>query len=165
MPLSQQGKTQVPSGKVNLNDIAIFYKVFSTPSTIAGVAKPTLIFIHGGPGIVDHNMYVPFWSQLEDVADIHFLDLRGNGESGAKELIYQDTWRLQQWADDIVAYCAARNITRPIIAGVSLWNTAFLYFQKTLIHPLNLPLAKRLISHFGSILTGWNIISLIIALL
>src|SRR5262249_44892884 len=71
--------------------------------------KPTLLLLHGGPGF-DHSLYKPAYSALADVAQIIYLDHRGNGRSdwGAKE-----AWTLAQWGDDVVGFCAALGIERP----------------------------------------------------
>lgn len=125
----EKGTVKVPSGKAQLPDIDIYYDVFKATPNIENSTdkneiksqhlKPTMIFLHGGPGIIDHNMYVPFWSQLSPIADVHFLDLRGHGLSGGQDSKYQDTWCLRQWADDLVAYCEARKIDKPIVVGFS----------------------------------------------
>lgn len=77
--------------------------------------RPTLLLLHGGPG-GDHATFKPAFSRLTDVAQLVFLDHRGNGRS-----TYGDpsTWRLDQWADDIVAFCAALGIERPVVLGYS----------------------------------------------
>ena len=43
-------------------------------------AKPTLILLHGGPGF-DHTTYKPAFCVLSDIAQIIYLDHRGNGRS------------------------------------------------------------------------------------
>jgi pimeloyl-ACP methyl ester carboxylesterase len=42
--------------------------------------KPTLLMLHGGPG-ADHSIYRPAYSALADIAQIVYLDHRGNGRS------------------------------------------------------------------------------------
>lgn len=76
---------------------------------------PTLLLLHGGPG-VDHSLYKPAFSALTDVAQVVYLDHRGNGRSdrGAAE-----SWTLAQWADDVAAFCATLGIVRPIVYGAS----------------------------------------------
>jgi pimeloyl-ACP methyl ester carboxylesterase len=121
----EQGKVRIPSGKAGLLDIDIYFETYSSTSespTATISKKPTFLFLHGGPGILCHKMYVPFWAQLADVANINveFIDLRGHGESGGHGEEYQDTWCLEQWADDVVAYCKARAIEKPILGCFSL---------------------------------------------
>src|SRR3954451_6893341 len=56
---------------------------------------PTLLLLHGGPGI-DHSLYKPVFSALTNVAQVVYLDHRGNGRS---ERGSPDSWNLAQWAD------------------------------------------------------------------
>jgi pimeloyl-ACP methyl ester carboxylesterase len=76
---------------------------------------PTVILLHGGPG-ADHSIYKPDFSALADVAQVIYLDHRGNGRSddGPPEL-----WTLAQWADDLVAFCDALGIVKPVVYGAS----------------------------------------------
>lgn len=81
--------------------------------------RPTLLLLHGGPG-ADHSLYKPAFSQLADIAQVVYLDHRGNGRSdrGAP-----DTWTLRQWADDVFAFCQALEIENPIVYGSSFGGT------------------------------------------
>jgi pimeloyl-ACP methyl ester carboxylesterase len=78
-------------------------------------AKPTLILLHGGPG-ADHSMFKPAFSALSDVAQVIYLDHRGNGRSVGSS---PDTWNLAQWGDDVKGFCDALGIEKPIVYGVS----------------------------------------------
>jgi pimeloyl-ACP methyl ester carboxylesterase len=77
--------------------------------------RPTVLMLHGGPG-ADHTHYLPAWTPLSDVAQVIYLDHRGNGRSqhGPKE-----SWHLAQWADDVREFCAVLGIDRPIVQGTS----------------------------------------------
>ena len=77
--------------------------------------KPTLILLHGGPG-ADHSIYKPAFSQLNDIAQIHYLDHRGNGRSDDSDAAH---WNLDQWADDLQGLITALGIQKPIIYGAS----------------------------------------------
>ena len=77
--------------------------------------KPTLILLHGGPG-ADHSIYKPSFSQLSDLAQIIYLDHRGNGRSDDGD---PTLWTLDQWADDLNALIDTLGITKPIIYGAS----------------------------------------------
>lgn len=76
---------------------------------------PTLVLLHGGPG-ADHSIYKPAFSALADVAQVVYLDHRGNGRSdpGPKE-----SWTLAQWADDVKDFCDALGIHKPVVYGAS----------------------------------------------
>jgi pimeloyl-ACP methyl ester carboxylesterase len=77
--------------------------------------RPTVLMLHGGPG-ADHSHYRPDWDALADIAQLIYLDHRGNGRSEAGP---QALWTLAQWADDARAFCDALGIVRPIVLGVS----------------------------------------------
>ncbi|MEM1298731.1 MAG: alpha/beta fold hydrolase [Pseudomonadota bacterium] len=77
--------------------------------------RPTLLLLHGGPG-ADHSIYKPAFSALTDVAQVVYLDHRGNGRSDGQN---PETWTLAQWGDDVRAFCEALRIERPIVLGVS----------------------------------------------
>src|SRR5262245_20491977 len=97
--------------------------------------KPTLLLLHGGPGF-DHSLYKPADTALADVAPIICLDHRGNGRSdwGAK-----DAWTLAQWGDDVVGFCAALGIERPIVLGTSFGGkVAMAYATRHPAHPAKL---------------------------
>lgn len=79
--------------------------------------KLTLIVLHGGHGMVDHTLYVEFWSQCADLAQIIFLDQRGCGRSDRRSAA---EWNLKYWADDVYQFCQDQQIEKPILAGVSM---------------------------------------------
>ena len=77
--------------------------------------RPTVVLLHGGPG-GDHSTFKPAFSHLTDIAQLVYLDHRGNGRSE-----YGDTanWNLDQWGDDVRAFCDALGIEKPIVLGYS----------------------------------------------
>jgi proline iminopeptidase len=99
--------------------------------------KPALILLHGGPGF-DHSVYKPRFSALADIAQVVFLDHRGNGrsESGPRE-----AWNLAQWGDDVRAFCEALGIERPIVLGVSFGGMVALSTRHP-AHPANVILVS-----------------------
>jgi proline iminopeptidase len=82
--------------------------------------RPTVLLLHGGPG-GDHSTFKPRFSGLTDIAQLVYLDHRGNGRSD-----YGDpaTWNLDQWGDDIRAFCDALGIEKPIVLGYSFGGIA-----------------------------------------
>jgi len=68
--------------------------------------KPTLILLQGGPGF-DHSGYKPAFSALADVAQVVFLDHRGDGRSDPGS---PETWNLAHWTDDVCGFCDALGI-------------------------------------------------------
>ncbi|MEV0612587.1 alpha/beta hydrolase [Nonomuraea sp. NPDC050404] len=77
--------------------------------------KPTVLLLHGGPGH-DHSIFKPAYSQLADVAQLIYVDQRGNGRSRESDT---STWNLDQWGDDVRALCDTLGIVDPIVLGWS----------------------------------------------
>src|SRR5258708_8030769 len=99
--------------------------------------RPTLLLLHGGPGC-DHSIYKPAYSGLADVAQIIYLDHRGNGrsEDGPRE-----SWNLAQWGDDVRAFCDVLGIANPIVLGASFGGmVALAYATRHPAHPSKLGL-------------------------
>ena len=110
--------------------------------------KPVLLLLHGGPG-ADHSIYRPAYSALADIAQIVYLDHRGNGRS---EDGREERWNLAQWGDDVRAFCDALGIANPIVLGASFGGmVALAYATRHPDHPSKLIListeaARRVIS-------------------
>lgn len=79
------------------------------------VERPTLILLHGGPGL-DHSTYKVAMNELRDVAQVLMYDHRGHGRSDWRT---SDEWNLDTWADDVVRLCDALGIEKPIVLGNS----------------------------------------------
>jgi len=77
---------------------------------------PTLVMLPGGPGFIDHSLYLDFWAKLSDMIQVVILDQRGNGRSDRGD---PALWNMDQCADDVVAFCEKLNISKPLVAGVS----------------------------------------------
>ena len=80
------------------------------------VQRPTVVFLHGGPGS-DHSWFKsdPAYD-VTDVAQVIYYDHRGNGRSDPGS---RDEWTLDVWADDVVRLCDALGIHKPIVVGES----------------------------------------------
>lgn len=113
--------------------VRIFYKVYASSkdeNKEIDSDQPTLIFLHGGPGVVDHTLYEPFWCKFagkpmknKDLQVI-FIDHRGSGRSyqhldGNPDYGNPETWNLAQWGKDVHTLFTGLKIKKPIIAGVS----------------------------------------------
>ncbi len=97
--------------------------------------KPTLILLHGGPGM-DGAYWRPEFSTLADVAQVIYLDQRGCGRSDRGP---QDGWTLAQWGDDVRAFCDALEIQSPIVCGSSFGGeVAMSYATRHPDHPSKL---------------------------
>jgi pimeloyl-ACP methyl ester carboxylesterase len=125
---------------VVVNGVRLFFDVEGTKFVPEGPVmreKPTLLMLHGGPG-ADHSIYRPAYSALADIAQIVYLDHRGNGrsEDGAPE-----GWNLAQWGDDVRAFCDALGIADPIVLGASFGGmVALAYATRHPAHPSKLVL-------------------------
>ncbi|MDP1793552.1 MAG: alpha/beta hydrolase [Acidimicrobiales bacterium] len=80
------------------------------------VERPTVLLLHGGPGL-DHAAFkVGPLAGLSDIAQVVYYDHRGNGRSDGDD---PTAWNLDTWADDVVRLCEALGIERPIVFGGS----------------------------------------------
>jgi proline iminopeptidase len=85
-------------------------------------------------------MFKPDFSALADVAQLIYLDHRGNGRSVSEE---RSTWTLAQWGDDVKAFCDALGIEKPIVYGLSFGGfVAQSYATRHSDHPGKLILAS-----------------------
>jgi pimeloyl-ACP methyl ester carboxylesterase len=125
---------------VLVNGLRLFFDVESArliPDGPIMREKPTLLLLHGGPGF-DHSIYKPAYSALADIAQVIYLDHRGNGRS---EDGPQAGWKLAQWGDDVRAFCDALGIARPIVLGASFGGmVALAYATRHPDHPSKLVL-------------------------
>ena len=125
---------------VSVNGVRLFFDVEGAKLVPDGPImreKPVLLMLHGGPG-ADHSIYRPAYSALADVAQIVYLDHRGNGrsEDGPRE-----SWNLAQWGDDVRAFCDALGIVDPIVLGASFGGmVALAYATRHPAHPSKLVL-------------------------
>jgi len=94
--------------------------------------KPTLILLHGGPGF-DHSSYKPSFAPLAEVAQLVYLDQRGQGRSDKSDPAH---WTLAQWADDVRGLCDELGIEKPIVFGQSFGGmVAMAYAGRHPDHP------------------------------
>jgi pimeloyl-ACP methyl ester carboxylesterase len=125
---------------VIVNGVRLFFDVEGAKFVPEGPVmreKPTLLLLHGGPGF-DHSIYKPAYSALADMAQIIYLDHRGNGrsEDGPRE-----GWNLAQWGDDVRAFCDVLGIANPIVLGASFGGmVALSYATRHPAHPSKLVL-------------------------
>lgn len=103
---------------IDVDGQRLFFDIVGEKYRIDGprlIEKPTLIAMHGGPGF-DHQRLRPDMDGLADLAQVLYLDHRGNGRSLPSE---PATWTLDRWGDDVRALCEALGIERPIVFGNS----------------------------------------------
>ncbi len=122
--------------RVHVNGVSIFFEVVGTKYALDGPRmreKPTLILLHGGPGVNDHSAYRPIFESLADVAQLVLIDHRGNGRS---EYGSTEHWTLAQWGDDLHAFCEALDIRQPVVLGNSFGGmVAMSYATRHPEHP------------------------------
>jgi len=125
---------------VSVNGVRLFFDVEGAKFVPDGPVmreKPVLLMLHGGPG-ADHSIYRPAYSALADIAQIIYLDHRGNGRS---EDGPQQNWNLAQWGDDVRAFCDTLGIVDPIVLGASFGGmVALAYATRHPAHPSKLVL-------------------------
>jgi proline iminopeptidase len=123
---------------VSVNGVRLFFDVEGAKFVPDGPMmreKPVLLMLHGGPGF-DHSIYRPAYSALADIAQIVYLDHRGNGRS---EDGPRDRWTLDQWADDVRTLCETLGIERPVVFGTSFGGfVALNYAARHPDHPAKL---------------------------
>jgi len=103
---------------VKVNGTRLFFDVVGShlqPTEQEMKPKPMVIAIHGGPG-GDHSYLRPL-DPLGDVAQVIYLDLRGQGRSARHTNEY---YQLGIMADDVAALCAELGIEKPIVLGHSV---------------------------------------------
>jgi proline iminopeptidase len=104
--------------RVRVGDVRLHFEVLGERLVPEGPAlreRPTMILLHGGPGF-DHNSLRPHLSPLADVAQLIFLDHRGQGRSDEST---PDRWNLDTWIGDIAGFCDVLGIEKPILFGHS----------------------------------------------
>lgn len=104
--------------KIEINGIRLFFDVDGEKleaSKDVMREKPTLILLHGGPGL-DHSLFKPAFAQLTDIVQVVYLDHRGAGRSDRGKSEY---WNLDQWADDVKTFCDSLDIIKPVVLGES----------------------------------------------
>lgn len=79
------------------------------------VQRPTLVAVHGGPGL-DHINMKQTLAPLADDAQIIFYDQRGHGRSDHSSAGF---WNLPTWADDLRRLCDALGLANPVVLGSS----------------------------------------------
>ncbi len=104
----------------NLDNVKLYYEIYGNEYEVLEDSvrrKPTLVVVHGGPGI-DHIYYeVPTLKDAAEFAQVIFIDLRGNGRSIDAN---SNHWNLKQWATDLHDFCNTLGLEKPFIHGVSL---------------------------------------------
>jgi pimeloyl-ACP methyl ester carboxylesterase len=118
--------------KASIGEISLWFDIAGSKLVLKGnhfVERPTIILLHGGPGF-DHSIYKPSMNELADLAQVVFLDQRGQGRSDAGDPL---NWTLDCWADDVAAFCRTLSIEKPILLGHSFGG--FVAYATAARHP------------------------------
>jgi proline iminopeptidase len=128
--------------RVKVGDVRLFFDVEGAKLRPDGAMMrevPTIVLLHGGPGF-DHSGFKPAFSRLTEIAQVVYLDHRGNGRSDRGD---PAKWKLAQWGDDVRAFCEALEIERPIVMGLSFGGmVAMSYATRHPEHPGKLVLSS-----------------------
>jgi proline iminopeptidase len=104
--------------RINLGDISLWFDV-SGPSVLpegeSTVELPTLVAVHGGPGL-DHINIKPGLAPLAEHVQVLFYDQRGHGRSDHSTAEF---WNLRTWADDLRRLCDTLGLNKPVVLGSS----------------------------------------------
>lgn len=103
---------------IDLGDVRLWFDV-SGPSVVpmddAAVQRPTLVAVHGGPGL-DHIRMKTSLAPLTGQVQVLFYDQRGHGRSDYSSAA---NWNLPTWADDLRRLCDALGLVKPVVLGSS----------------------------------------------
>jgi proline iminopeptidase len=87
--------------------------------------RPTVVLVHGGPGVYDHSYFKPDFAVLAEHAQVVYLDLRGHGRSAWGDAA---AWSFERCADDLRVFCDTVGIERPIVFGHSMGGPIVLLY-------------------------------------
>lgn len=128
--------------RVMVNGVRLFFEIVGAKfEAVEGqvVERPTLLVLHGGPGF-DHQGMRPYFDQFADVAQVVYLDHRGNGRSDPGP---RTSWNLDQWGDDIREFCRVLDLEHPIVLGHSFGGfVAQAYLTRHRDHPAKVILSS-----------------------
>jgi proline iminopeptidase len=102
---------------VAINGVRLFFDVLNPKLEIVGDTlreKPVLVCLHGGPATISRcgpsSTVSRRWRRWSISISAGEGAARGGDPAG---------WTLDQWGDDVAAFCDALGIVRPIVLGVS----------------------------------------------
>lgn len=113
--------------RINVGDVTLWFDV-SGPSVLPDggtvIERPTLVAVHGGPG-VDHINMKAGLAPLADRFQIVYYDQRGHGRSDASS---SEFWNLPTWANDLRRLCDVLGLVKPVVMGSSFGGRVVLTY-------------------------------------
>ncbi len=104
--------------RISLGDVTLWFDV-SGPSVVpqgdTAIERPTLVAVHGGPGL-DHINLKAELAPLAERVQVLYYDQRGHGRS---DHCSSEFWNLQTWAYDLRRLCDVLGLVRPVVLGSS----------------------------------------------
>jgi len=120
----------------SINDTRLYFDVDGAQLRVIDdslTMLPTLVALHGGPGF-DQGYLRPGLGRLRDLAQVIYVDLRGQGRSDHVALT---SCTLEQMADDVVTLCQQLGVQKPVLLGHSAGG--FVALHAALRHPDDVP--------------------------
>src|SRR5271170_895795 len=112
---------RLPAGdamRISLGDVTLWFDV-SGPSVVpagdTAIERPTLVAVHGGPGL-DHINLKAELAPLAERVQVLYYDQRGHGRS---DHCTSEFWNLQTWAYDLRRLCDVLGLVKPVVLGSS----------------------------------------------
>lgn len=104
--------------RISLGDVRLWFDV-SGPSVLPDgdttVNRPTVVAVHGGPGVDHINMKAKLAPLAEHIQVVYY-DQRGHGRSDHSTA---EHWNLPTWADDLRRLCDALSLDKPVVLSTS----------------------------------------------
>jgi proline iminopeptidase len=127
--------------RIGVGDIRLFFDADGAKLVPDGPwmrERPTVLLLHPGPGF-DHGLFkIQLGPWLAAGTQVVYLDQRGGGRS---DLGPPEDLRLDRWADDVLEFCDALGIERPVVLGLGFGAlVAARYASRHPAHPRGLVL-------------------------
>jgi pimeloyl-ACP methyl ester carboxylesterase len=115
--------------KVAVNGVELFFDVEGAQLVPDGPwmrERPVVLLVHTGPGI-DHSLYkAHIGPELARDAQVIYLDQRGAGRSDWSS---PEHWTLDTWVEDLLQFCDALELERPIVLGTGVGGVVSLLYS------------------------------------
>lgn len=115
-----------------LNDTRLYFDVDGAQLRVDDhhlTSVPTILALHGGPGF-DQGYLRPGLGPLREVAQVVYVDLRGQGRSDPAPV---ETCTLEQMADDVATLSSQLGVEAPVLFGHSAGG--FVALHAAIRHP------------------------------